>query len=758
MAADILELADDFGSTLERGWSLTAPMEGHVDLFGYHDSASGMFFCGWLSHPWPQGQHPQNVVAHFVGSDPVEGSLMAFHHRDDVHGRGIGFIFFLACTSEPTTTFVHLEIRFVDFSHSIYPAEGAPRLRSDALADQLCGFLSGGEEHSNRQKMLTLLLRDSDAATRQLTPTASGSVDFYGYHAAAGGWLFCGWITDGWQEGSYPENVRICFEKDDIVGDATVVLYPRPDLTDGGKGIVVFVEGHAAPVGSLCLLTFEAAGIRATLSRAPESPRLREQECIGRLRPILVGAAPTLQRDTLFALLARQAYAGIDSLAGLSDRVFLEIDEAVLCEPDGLLLMGWFLAKRGTLRSMRLRCGLLITQLRPDEWIEIERPDVLAAVGSEHGYDDPRVGFIAFLPHSVVRGDRSYIELETARREVGFRNVPAPKLEGIAAIKRLLQSVDLRYTDVPTAFDCVLGPAIEMLNRSRLHRRPSVSVIEYGAIPANPKFSVIVPVYGRLDFVEYQLALLSAYPPNMAVEFLYVLDDPPKRKDAQFLFSSIYERFRIPFRALLLDRNVGFAPANNIGLHFARGSLVAFVNSDVFPGTPDWLERLAARLSANPNLGAIGPLLLFEDGSVQHQGMYFEALKEFGNWYFGQHSQKGLRYTGESTLQVCASITGACIVMERSLALRVGGFDEAYVIGDFEDSDLCLKLRAMGLECAVDPEVQLYHLERKSQASSALGWRMNLTLYNAWVHQRRWAAVIKSNLDDSATRSDPSAP
>ena len=48
----------------------------------------------------------------------------------------------------------------------------------------------------------------------------------------------------------------------------------------------------------------------------------------------------------------------------------------------------------------------------------------------------------------------------------------------------------------------------------------------------------------------------------------------------------------------------------------------------------------------------------------------------------------------------------------------------------------------MGLDSAVDLDVELYHLERKSQASSALSWRMNLTLYNAWVHQNRWAGVI----------------
>jgi GT2 family glycosyltransferase len=87
-------------------------------------------------------------------------------------------------------------------------------------------------------------------------------------------------------------------------------------------------------------------------------------------------------------------------------------------------------------------------------------------------------------------------------------------------------------------------------------------------------------------------------------------------------------------------------------------------------------------------------------------------------------------------------ITGACMVMRRSLALDLGGFDESFIIGDFEDADLCLKVRARGLSCAIASDVQLYHLERKSQAAPNQNWRMNLTLYNGWVHQRRWFGPV----------------
>jgi GT2 family glycosyltransferase len=90
----------------------------------------------------------------------------------------------------------------------------------------------------------------------------------------------------------------------------------------------------------------------------------------------------------------------------------------------------------------------------------------------------------------------------------------------------------------------------------------------------------------------------------------------------------------------------------------------------------------------------------------------------------------------------CNAITGAAMMMQRDFAAALGGFDEGYVVGDFEDTDLCFKVAAAGRTLAIDTSVRLFHLERKSQAGSDQRWRQNMTLYNAWRHQRRWQAGL----------------
>jgi O-antigen biosynthesis protein len=118
-------------------------------------------------------------------------------------------------------------------------------------------------------------------------------------------------------------------------------------------------------------------------------------------------------------------------------------------------------------------------------------------------------------------------------------------------------------------------------------------------------------------------------------------------------------------------------------------------------------------------------------------------LPQFGNWAFPQHKRKGFRVLPMASKLVReTAITGACILLRRESILTCGGFDESFIIGYFEDTDLCFRLMKNGMGAAVDFGVSMYHLERKSQASSAERWRMNLTLYNAWVHQRRWSETI----------------
>ena len=89
-------------------------------------------------------------------------------------------------------------------------------------------------------------------------------------------------------------------------------------------------------------------------------------------------------------------------------------------------------------------------------------------------------------------------------------------------------------------------------------------------------------------------------------------------------------------------------------------------------------------------------------------------------------------------------MTGALLVLSAALYRQLGGLSESFVFGDFEDSELCLRVRDAGKRIYYAPAVELYHLERQSQSLLPDGnsWRWQITVYNSWIQNEKWGASI----------------
>jgi GT2 family glycosyltransferase len=307
--------------------------------------------------------------------------------------------------------------------------------------------------------------------------------------------------------------------------------------------------------------------------------------------------------------------------------------------------------------------------------------------------------------------------------------------------------------DLRGNLDRNIGPALEAFTKTH---PLSVSWEEVGSevlgtLPEAPEVSVIVPLYGRIDFMEFQLAHF-ANDPWMAehVELIYVLDDPKLRRDFMRVARDLSPLFRLPFRIVSYTENYGYAVANNIGARFARAPKLLLLNSDVMPIKAGWLARMVGEYDRLEEPGALGVKLLFEDGSIQHAGMAFEKSEIFEMW-LNEHPGKGLPdLSPEEETKEVPAVTAACVMIDLERYGEGGGLSENYLLGDFEDSDLCLKLIEAGYRNYYLPEVSLVHLERQSQnLFSDSSWKTKVTLYNGWQHDRRWNDLITQLMETS---------
>jgi GT2 family glycosyltransferase len=186
-----------------------------------------------------------------------------------------------------------------------------------------------------------------------------------------------------------------------------------------------------------------------------------------------------------------------------------------------------------------------------------------------------------------------------------------------------------------------------------------------------------------------------------------------------------------------MPANYGFGAACNAGAALAVGHLM-LLNSDVLPVTAGWLGRLAAALETSSRIGAVGPKLLYYGDSLQHAGVYF-AQDNGGNWR-NMHFYKGYPrdYPEANQARSVPGVTGAAILVRRHAFERIGGFTEDYIIADYEDSDLCFKLRAEGFDIWYAPAAELYHFERQSLPFNHAYWRSSASEYNRVLHARLW--------------------
>ena len=276
------------------------------------------------------------------------------------------------------------------------------------------------------------------------------------------------------------------------------------------------------------------------------------------------------------------------------------------------------------------------------------------------------------------------------------------------------------------------------------------TVTQHGTPPADPAVTVIVPLYRRLDFIEHQLAHFVDDADLAAADLVYVLDSPEDAAALTAIAGPLHRLYGLPFRTVVLRRNLGFADANNAGASLARGRMLLLLNSDVVPDRPGWLSAMVDFFDRTPGAGAVGPKLVYEDGSIQHGGLYF-LRPDGAPWWENAHYHKGLHrsFPPATVTRRVPGVTGACLLVARQYFERVGGLSGTYVQGDYEDSDLCLRLAELGLDCWYLADVELYHLEGQSYPTAL---RRLTSRFNTWLHTHLWDERITAVMEREGKR------
>jgi GT2 family glycosyltransferase len=438
------------------------------------------------------------------------------------------------------------------------------------------------------------------------------------------------------------------------------------------------------------------------------------------------------------------------------------IELAIGKDAGGLFLRGWVRDPHRLVVAAEVRAFLERHDLRAASH-RFPRHD-LDAQFAKSAHSSPKgepVGFVAYLPlPDGAALHQPVLELATAAG-LSLRLVPsATILPPAQARSAVLGSVPTGLVTDAMLDDCI-GPAAARLHAAALAAPGEPDVVTYGAaaVPVRPTVSVIIPLYRNLSFLRFQIAAFAVDAAMRdSAEIVFVLDSPEQRAEVEHMLAGQHALYGMPMTLVVMPANLGYASANNYGAAVARGRHLLLLNSDVIPIEAGWLPRLVARLEAEDGLAAVGPKLLFEDGSLQHAGLFFGRDVK-GDWY-NNHFYKGYPrdYAPATVERSVPGVTGAAMLVRSAVYERVGGFTTDYIIGDYEDSDLCLKIRARGHDIRYVPSVELHHLERRSIELHAGYTRTVACRYNRRLHQARWADAMADVMGETRPAAPVAAP
>jgi len=163
------------------------------------------------------------------------------------------------------------------------------------------------------------------------------------------------------------------------------------------------------------------------------------------------------------------------------------------------------------------------------------------------------------------------------------------------------------------------------------------------------------------------------------------------------------------------EERFNYAAKMNLLWREVEDEQIVFMNDDAIPNDADWLRALLS-FAVDRSVGGVGARLYYEDGSIQHAGM-FPTLRTIAHAWLGWPADYKTYQDWASTQREWSVVTGAVFATRRTILDQVNGFDERFSL-EFNDVDLCLRIRNLGYRIVYNPSAQFSHREKASRGDS----------------------------------------
>jgi len=246
----------------------------------------------------------------------------------------------------------------------------------------------------------------------------------------------------------------------------------------------------------------------------------------------------------------------------------------------------------------------------------------------------------------------------------------------------------------------------------------------------NPLVSIIIPVYNQWNYTYNCLKSIKENTEDVSFEII-IADD--LSSDETKNISNFINNIKV----VRSEENLGFLLNCNNAAKESRGKYIHFLNNDTNV-QKNWLSSLVDLIEKDKNTGMVGSKLVYSNGKLQEAGGII--WNDASGWNYGRldDSEKPeYNYVKEVDY-----ISGASIMIKRSLWEEIGGFDGRYAPAYFEDSDLAFEVRRHGYKVMYQPKSVVVHFEGISNGTDISKGMKNYQMINQDKFFDKWKDLL----------------
>lgn len=253
---------------------------------------------------------------------------------------------------------------------------------------------------------------------------------------------------------------------------------------------------------------------------------------------------------------------------------------------------------------------------------------------------------------------------------------------------------------------------------------------------------IVIPVYGRFDILHKCLVSLPQAMDGIPYK-LYLVDNASPKEEAD----EFYRQFQYPITVIRNRENLGFPRACNIAAKRGSSPLIFFLNSDVLL-EPYSISAIVKEFD-DPKVGICGMKLVFPPdvtnvqlnphirpaNKIQHVGLMTNVRGDFFHIFVGWDAN----HPKPNAMRSPYAVTGAAMMVRRSVFSRAGYFNEIYGGGTYEDVDLCMTVRELGYNVIVNTSVYGTHYTGATAETYRIPYALE---YNRMTFLQRWGRKL----------------